>query len=381
MKKYSGVVLEVFEKSLLLITSDGEFRKVAHPGGIIQPGQKVTCKDYWPNRLYLSAGVSLLVAAALLALVLLPAFDLFQQDEKIAYGYFSFDLNPSLEFAYDQELNVTAVTTFNDEAVLLMEDLEIEGSLYTLLEVLLERSFDLGYYDTNMQGNLMMISYVQSDQNGLSQRLLLQIIQEKMEDFNVEVALSLVEVDWQVRENAALAGISTNKYMIGQALGLTDAEVAVLPETLTLNEVQVLLNKNYPNVEQKIYSPTETQLKEENSAADQKKGPPEHVTQGPPEHANPGPPDSTPSGQDKKTEPGPPEHVTQGPPEHAPGPPDTPPGQDKQSEPGPPGHVNPGAPDGMPPGQSDNQTKTPPGQADGGNPKASNPGQGNNDKE
>jgi hypothetical protein len=404
MKKNSGVVLEVHAKTLVVVTPEGEFLKMPHPGGIIKPGQIIVTAVNRPYRWNLIAGVSLFVVAALFALIIFPSVNFLGNNQELAHGYLSFDLNPSLELIYDQNLNVTAVKTFNKEADLLVQDLVLERNLYNLLETLVERSYVLGYFDSEKQPSLIMISYVQPAQHGIDESLLLKALQEKVEQLNLVVAFSLAEVDRQVRENAVLAGLSVNNYMLKQALGVAFDEETALPENLTSEQIVVLLENKYPEIKQKLYLPNEKKSEEANSDINRKQGPPDHANPGPPggtppgqdgksetappDHANPGSSGGTPPGQDKANETGPPGGTPPGqdgksenaPPDHAnPDPPGgTPPGQDKDNEPGPPGgtppgqdgksenappdHANPGPPDGVPPGQGPGKETTPPGQ-------------------
>jgi hypothetical protein len=379
MKKISGVVLEVLAKTLVVVTPEGEFLKIPHPGGKIKPGQKIDTAVNRPYRWSLIAGVSLFVAAALFALVVFPSVNFLGNNEELAHGYLSFDLNPSLELVYDQHLNVTAVKTFNKEADLLVQDLVLERNLYNLLETLVERSHALGYFGNEKQPNLIMISYVQPAQHGIDESLLLKALQEKVEQLNLVVAFSLAEVDRQVRENAVLAGLSVNNYMLKQALGVAFDEEKALPENLTSEQIIVLLENKYPDIKQKLYLPKEKKSEEANSDINRKQGPPDHANPGPPEGTppgqdkdnEPGPPGGTPPGQDGKPETAPPDHANPGSPEgtppgqdkdNEPGPPGgTPPGQDGKSETAPPDHANPGSPGGSPPGQDEDNEPGPPG--------------------
>lgn len=225
MKIVRGLVLEVKSKHLILLTPDGDYQKVPHPGGVIKRGDEITCRSsvrIWPKTF---AAAALVAAAALILITILPLGiqdgGFIGNDDSVdpVYGYLIFDINPSFELVYNQDLEVTAMQPLNEDAVLLLQGLELNGKLYDTLEWLLERSVSLGYLDSDQEQNFIFISLIQPGEIEVVPELLADFIEENLSYLGISGSVGIFETDKQAHEKAAAAGISINRYLLLEALG------------------------------------------------------------------------------------------------------------------------------------------------------------------
>ncbi len=225
MKKVRGIVLEVNSKHLILMTPDGDYQKVPHPGGNVKRGDEVSCRSserIWPKTFTAAAFIA--VAALVLITVFplgIPDSGLMGTDDSVdpVYGYLVFDINPSFELAYDENMEVTAIQMLNDDAALLLEGLEANGQLYDTLEWVLERSVAMGYLDLEVEENLIFITLVQSGQVEVPPGPLAAFIEDNLSRLGITGSVGIFETDGQTHEQAAAAGMSVNRYLLLEALG------------------------------------------------------------------------------------------------------------------------------------------------------------------
>jgi len=225
MTKVRGLVLEVKSKHLILLTPDGDYQKVPHPGGVIKRGDEITCRSsvkIWPKTF---AAAALVAAAALILITILPlgiqdgGFVGNGDSADPVYGYLIFDINPSFELVYNQDMEVTAMQPLNEDAALLLQGLELNGQLYDTLEWVLERSVSMGYLDSNQEQNFIFISLIQPGEIEVVPGLLADFIEENLSNLGISGSVGIFETDEQTHEQAAAAGISVNRYLLLEALG------------------------------------------------------------------------------------------------------------------------------------------------------------------
>lgn len=224
MKKVKGIVLEVNEKELILLTSGGDYRKIPHPGGNIRPGEELTCRlpvPAWPKA---ALAASLLAAAVFLIAILPAGLPLFELIDKNSHeqGYLALDINPSLELAFNADLEVTALQPFNDEAVLLLKDLETGADLAITVELLLERAAALGYLDPGREDNIVLMTLVTEEAVDDLPQLLADLVQDNLLQYGISGSVGVFEAESRQRNEALQEEISLNRYLLMEALDKRD---------------------------------------------------------------------------------------------------------------------------------------------------------------
>lgn len=221
MKKVEGIALQVDKRKVILLTPEGDYLSVPHPGGAVEAGDRVVCNrpsPAWPK--FFAAAASL-VAAVFLVFSLIPV-----EDPKIDlaepadnhYGFLAMDINPSLELVFDENLVVVDCLPFDKEARLLLEDYPDDSRLEVVLEWLLERSVIEGYLDQEVEDNLILATLVESERAGVDPEMLAEIIDEQLLQLEVSAYIGINKADEQARKEADSEGVSLNRYLLFEAL-------------------------------------------------------------------------------------------------------------------------------------------------------------------
>jgi hypothetical protein len=335
MKVVRGVVMEICERHLVILTNRGDFLKVPHPGGEVQTGQEISSRLSAPSWSKAAIAAACFAAAALLFTIIMPPAGLFPGSGEAAYGYINLDINPSFEIAFNDELMVTGFDSFNDEALFLLEGLSAEGNVNDFLAQLIERACRHGYLKRADQENLVMVSIVQPDNGKLLQDELYAFLENKLTEMEISCLLIVTGADHKTREAALAEGLSVNRYMIARALQQEGYDTMPLAGT-PLGELLLVIDQRLP-----FGRSGHVELKDKRGGEFVPPGQSEDHPGGPPEGVTTGPPGGTPPGQSDDHPGGPPEGVTTGPPGG------TPPGQSGDHQGGPPEGVTTGPPEGV----------------------------------
>lgn len=230
MKKVQrGIVLEVNKNHIILLTPAGDCLKVRHPGGNIRRGAEIgysTSTPTWPK---VVATAACLTAAALILIAIIPAAfpltDMFDRDSSVQ-GYLVLDINPSLELSFNAELEVTAFHPLNEDAVLLLEGLEVGTYLFDIVGLLLERSVELNFLNPD-ERNLILIALVQIEKTNISPQLLADLIEKKLSTYGISGDVGIFETSSTDRNEALETGISLNRHLLLEALHGQDKEKVI----------------------------------------------------------------------------------------------------------------------------------------------------------
>jgi hypothetical protein len=245
MEEVRGIVLEVQSRHLIILTRGGNYLRVPHPGGRIRNGDEITSSYpstlLWPK--LVTAASSLAVAAVILIFlmpILLPYNSLIG-DEIAAEGYLVIDINPSFELVFDENLIVTSFHPLNENAVLLLNEVERGKHLYITLNRLLERSVLLGFLEPGRVDNLVILSIVQPDQFYVSPDNLADLVEDKLNQLNITCSVGIFEAEEQMRKDALLNEVSLNRQIIKEVLsrrGYDDPSWDFIPISELLYELE-----------------------------------------------------------------------------------------------------------------------------------------------
>ncbi len=227
MKRVKGLVLEISKKQLIILTAEGDYLRVPHPGGRVNYGDEVLCRLYSPLWLKVSAA-AVGVAAALLILFTPSLLEIspggipWAVDE--VEGYLIIDINPSFELTYDENLKVTTCTPFNEEAVLLLEECPRGEQLEKAVDLLLDRSVFMGFLDPEQEHNLVLVTLVRGGEEEIPLKQIGRVIDDRLSQLGVSAYIGVFEADKQTREEAIAVDISLNRYLLAKALKQQDKE-------------------------------------------------------------------------------------------------------------------------------------------------------------
>ncbi|NUK28852.1 anti-sigma factor domain-containing protein [Parageobacillus sp. VR-IP] len=208
MKK--GIVLELDEEFVTLLTPEGEFIQVKKEdeyeiGEEIEA--KMVKKPYVRHRSFRYAAVSLIAAAVLLIATL------FRFPSNEVYAYMSIDINPSIEVGVDEQLKVLKLKAYNEEGEKIASQLSRwkNEAFVVITKEIIELSMKKGYLQ---KGGQVLITTVERKHRAASSRKLsteLMKIQHSYQQKNIIVKTE--ESTMEVRNKAVEKGMTTGKLL------------------------------------------------------------------------------------------------------------------------------------------------------------------------
>lgn len=211
MFKKQGLVAKIQGKHCIVITREGLYKKVPHPGGEVRPGMEITYRELGLGP-FLKPG---LVAASFL--ILLLAFTLLQPAPvPQAVAYVSLDINPSLELSVDESLRVVAVKSFDQDGNVLARHAPSQGTnLYRALARLVDEAINLHYIKPG-QNNLIVscITAPAAGTNYVDAEKLQRVIEEVAGKPGLSSEVKVYSTRAEVRARAEKHGLSPGRFVI-----------------------------------------------------------------------------------------------------------------------------------------------------------------------
>ena len=132
-------------------------------------------------------------------------------------GYFVIDINPSIKICYDKEGIVTEVVALNEDADVLLCDIDLTGkSPEAVVDALFERCISLGYFSADRENNAVLASA--TSDNGESDDKMTERLEKTFKDkFSSKKILGVVITgiqDSALDEEADKHGIDSQKYAL-----------------------------------------------------------------------------------------------------------------------------------------------------------------------
>lgn len=148
MQNITGVVYEVLEKELVILSEKGEFEFVkrktdAVVGQVIEYSENDVRSHLHNYRIYsyIVAGIAAVFAIAFIFYRILP----FTLTDGI-YGYIDIDINPSVELVFDNEYKVVDVKPMNQDAEWVVKEIEVKNeSVENAVEEVIDQSQKSGF--------------------------------------------------------------------------------------------------------------------------------------------------------------------------------------------------------------------------------------------
>ncbi|MFZ5643152.1 MAG: anti-sigma-I factor RsgI family protein [Bacillota bacterium] len=218
--KIKAVVLEVREKTCIVLTADGSFREVKAKGKS-QPGQEITLPETgWRFNKYA------LAAACLVFFIVTAGFLNFSMAPAVA-AYVCLDINPSVELAIDKDNIVRKAEALNDDGRELLTGLQLKGAgVGDALEKLIEVAVEKKYIQPGEE-NVIMSSVVPAGSEEISE--VDTVVKDRIEAFlqkkNIKAEVVVGKATSEVRAEAEKSGMSTGRYMLYMKARENDAQI------------------------------------------------------------------------------------------------------------------------------------------------------------
>jgi Anti-sigma factor N-terminus len=231
-----GIVLELDEEFVTLLTPEGEFIEVKKDGDY-KIGEEIEAqvmkKPIVRRRSFRYVIISFMAAAALLVATL------FHFPSNAVYAYMSIDINPSIEVAVDEQLKVLKLKAYNVEGKRIVSQLSHwkKKAFVDIAKEVIDLSMKKGYLQ---QGGQVLIATVERKHSTASSRKLstaLTKIKYSYQQKNIIVKTE--KSTMEVRNKAVKKGMTT-----GKLLQIEQKTKAVPPTSTKAEKLEKPLKQN-----------------------------------------------------------------------------------------------------------------------------------------
>ncbi|HWI55347.1 MAG TPA: anti-sigma factor domain-containing protein [Desulfobacteria bacterium] len=244
MRWQTGIVMETMGRQVVIMTPQGEFRRIKMNGRIPGIGEEIRV----PAENGMLARVSrtrwLAVAASIILLMIAsPLLTIMTQTPEVAVAYVAIDINPSVELTVSNRNNVLEAKAYNLDGAKVLAGLDIKGSNYKkAVSQIGRKAIELGYISKNA-GNTFVISLspipnAKFDKAKMESTLLASA-NEVLTDSMVKGEFKAIQVPVALRERANQKGISPAKYAV--LLEAVNAGLAVTEKDMQEKSIEVAI--------------------------------------------------------------------------------------------------------------------------------------------
>lgn len=217
MKK--GVVMEVDDDFLTMLTVDGEFLRARNQKGKYQVGEEI---DFFPVSFpviekkklsFLKLGkIKLTYISSFAAILLFLSFIPMYVNNEV-YAYMSIDINPSFEVGLDKDLTVVSLEAMNADGEKILSDFPDwkDKHIDFITETIINKSHTNGYLD---EGKQVLITTVVNEHDEKVDAKLKKNIEKVTTTFEKEqIEITSVESTVETRKEAKEKGVTTGKLL------------------------------------------------------------------------------------------------------------------------------------------------------------------------
>jgi hypothetical protein len=206
-----GIVLELDEEFVTVLTPEGEFLQVKKEGEY-EIGEEIEArvvKKPFPfrRRSFRYAAVSVVAAAVLLVVTWL------QWPSDSVYAYMSIDINPSIEAGVDGELRVLTLKAYNEEGKKVMASLPPwkERNFSDVAKQIIALSEQKGYL--NKGGEVLITAVEKEHDSSSAQKLSAELAKIQQSVADDHIVVTTAKSTMEVRNQAAKKGMTTGKLL------------------------------------------------------------------------------------------------------------------------------------------------------------------------
>jgi len=213
MKK-TGMVVKITGNSCILLTSDGEYKKVSLPeNSVTRLGQIITDEERKKRFPYLR---HFMVAASLLLLVLTG--QLYLGRSKPASAFMTIDINPSIELAIQADKRIASARGLNSDGATILNEVKVTGlDLHEAAKLIVDQAIKDQFLLAN-DNNIILVTLTTDDIENFTDELesIYESINSPVQSNGLDTEVIIEPVENTVRQEAEKAGISTGRYLLLQ---------------------------------------------------------------------------------------------------------------------------------------------------------------------
>lgn len=219
MRWQAGVVMEIRGQYAILMTPEGEFKKVRLKGRRPDIGEEIRIPVERRLSFHVQKAGWLAVAAAIIVLMVAsPLLTIINSPPEVAYAYVSIDINPSLELTVSNYYNVMAAQAYNADGQKVLNGLNLKGvAVKNAVALINNKAKQLGYLGKS-KDNTIVLSYAfipdVKTTKSLDGATLMAMANEGIGENKTESKVQTIKVPADIRDAAKKKGISPAKYAV-----------------------------------------------------------------------------------------------------------------------------------------------------------------------
>jgi hypothetical protein len=206
----AGIVMEVKQKSAIIMTSDGDFLNVRKPSSAVQIGEEITSAV-----LESTPAFSWRYAAAAAAIILLLLPFMYFRQAYATVAYVNVDINPSLEIGINRYNKVSVVYALNSDGEALLNTMSLKGlDINSAIGLVISEAKAKSFIRDDKLNDIeiTLVKLKQSNVN-TSEEAILKSARDKMDTLDVDATIEVREANERIREEAKKQNLSTNKFI------------------------------------------------------------------------------------------------------------------------------------------------------------------------
>jgi hypothetical protein len=218
-----GIVIEMKEQTILIMTPDGQFKQITKQERSYQLGEEISFMDIYKKPLFnwSSPGPFAIAAASVFCIMIVALLSIFGDGistNKVA-AYVTMDINPSIEVGIDKDENVIEIRGINEDGVNLLKDVVFKGVSLDAFSDLIVQKIELGHYFDNGKTNIIIASTVMNNEQKnyeieLAEKVKIKFIaaiNKTHTALKEEIVVTAITAPQEVRKEAVAQGVSTGK--------------------------------------------------------------------------------------------------------------------------------------------------------------------------
>ncbi|MEW6662429.1 MAG: anti-sigma-I factor RsgI family protein [Bacillota bacterium] len=222
-RKTQAMVIKVEKKTLVVITGDGEYRRLVKPAIPVRMGQTISMADLPSSRNWvrpLIAGLLLVIlAAGIIKPFAMPA----------AVASVSLDMTPRVELAVSKEGKVLKAKAANPEGEIILQQVQVKGlHVYQAVGLITQKAISLNYLCRENK-NIVFAAVVakqKEEKIGLDQAELMRIMHDQMAWRSIQGYIVVNQVARGELDQALAAGLPVNRYLLWEKSRAAGMEIS-----------------------------------------------------------------------------------------------------------------------------------------------------------
>ncbi len=206
-----GIVVEKSGRNLIVLTPEGEFKKVAVSGGEYRLGQEIEFNVPRVSSVYRFGAI----AAAVVLLLLVPVFVNLMEMSHKAYAYVQLDINPGVEFTINRYDRIIDVRALNSDGQKVLEGFELNGkNLEEGIRYFTSKSYEMGYVSEENKNHIIVTTVMEGEENPSLEKTVEEAVNQVVDEKNIPAQVNVLNATKEIRAEAEKSGISSGKLLL-----------------------------------------------------------------------------------------------------------------------------------------------------------------------